>query len=155
MSEIYKFFRNLSIIIFLVMLLATYAYLPRKTGLLFEENGRLYFTITKHTFFYGFLGLFLLVQVIFYSLQKFLLQLHTRKSTPYNSQRFTDWIRCFNGVINIFIILVCLFIGLANNPDLFTFKKIIPLLYLGVVMILACLIWLLFILIGQRAVNQE
>ena len=122
MSRIYKAYRNLSVLSYLVVLLATYAYMPDKVGYLFSEYREPVNAISRGSYFYIFLGFFFLMNIMLHLFEKQVLSRISSESNVYLKERLTDWIRVFTGSSNIFIVLVMLFLAFAN----LIFKKACP-----------------------------
>ena len=149
MARIYKFYRSLSVFFYLVILLITYAYMPEKVGYLFNEYEEPIRAITRGTYFYSFLGLFIVVNTMLYLFDKQALSHLVSTSNMYLKERLTDWIRIFTGTSNMFMVLVMIFLVFSNSPNSVPIEQAIYLVYFGLLMIIACLIWLAGIAIRQ------
>ncbi|MFC2125279.1 hypothetical protein ACFLU5_10740 [Bacteroidota bacterium] len=149
MTRIYKFYRNLSALTYLVILLTTYAYMPEKVGYLFNEYREPVNTFSRGIYFYSFLGLFFVVNTMLLLFEKQILSRLMSPNNVYLKGRLTDWIRIFTGTSNIFIVLVMIFLVFVNSHGSVPAEQAIFLVYLGLLMIIACLIWLVVIAIKQ------
>jgi len=120
MIKVLKFFTTVSILIFLVAVLVVYAFLPDPSGLLFNSDGISVIEVSKNTFFYSILFIFVIIQTLHIVFIQTTLK---RKEGNYN-KKISIWIQGMILSINLFIILMIVFIGLANNADDFSFKSI-------------------------------
>ena len=136
MVKVLKFLTTASIIIFLVVILVVYAFLPDPSGLLYNKEGYRLFNVSKNTFFYVTLFIFILLQVILFLFNKIILTNHR----TIIMQHIETWFLGMRLAINLFIILLLVFIGLANNAIDFEFSSIIYLPYLAPMIVI---IWLL------------
>jgi hypothetical protein len=137
MIKILKSFTTLSIIIFLIILLVIYAYLPKSVGIIFSDSGEITWNVTRDSFFYSFLFTFFFLQLIFYLFTQF--KLNNVSHTSVN-ERLTIWFRGAILLINLFFIFTVLFLGLANNAVDYSYSSIKGIGYAGSVLIF---IWIL------------
>ena len=135
MNKFLKFFTNISIVIFLLTLLLVYAFLPNPLGILFDKNGIIAHELSKNTFFYITLFLFVTIQII-------LILFKRRSGIKLNIQRpyINSWLQGFHLTVNIFIILMLIFIGFANNAVDYSYGSISFLVYLAPLIVI---LWLL------------
>lgn len=146
MNKFLKFFTNVSIVIFLVTLLLVYAFLPDPFGILFDKNGVSVQAISKGTFFYSSLFVFVIVQIIFILFKK-------GSETKFNIQRpylFT-WFQGFHLSVNLFIITNLIFIGFANNAVNYTYGSIQLLVYIGPLIVILWLVMLPVFMILKKS----
>ena len=136
MSKLLKFFTTVSVILFLVAVLLVYAFLPDPSGLLFNKEGLRILSCSKNTIFYSALFIFVVLQVLFILFNKSVLA----KSNTIMMQKIQLWFRGMHLAINLFIILMLIFIGLANNAIDYTFSSIHYLAYLAPSIVI---LWLL------------
>lgn len=133
--RVLKSFTTLSIILFVPVLLLAYAFLGEECGILFTGTGESVFTLAKNEFFYAFLFSFFLFQVIIYLYQN---------STAYKKKDknafFAIWFQGMALAVNLFFILMIIFIGFANNAVDYTFGSITFIGYAGPVILM---IWLI------------
>jgi hypothetical protein len=120
MIKVLKFFTTISIFLFLVAVLIVYAFLPDPSGLLFDSNGISIIEISKNTFFYSILFIFVLIQILYILFSQTTLM---RKEGNENN-KISIWIQGMILSINLFIILMIVFIGLANNAVDYSFTSI-------------------------------
>ena len=139
MIRIIRVFTTFSILLFLIILLIVYAFLPDRVGIMFSNSGEKLYAISRNVFFYSLLWIFFLVQLTFY-----LFRIYVLKSWLKNSERLnlSVWFRGMFLTVNIFFILMVAFLGLANNAIDYTYKSIQNLAFAGPVMLL---IWLLLL----------
>jgi hypothetical protein len=146
MNKFLKFFTNVSIVIFLVALLLVYAFLPDPLGILFDKNGLTVHEISKGTFFYSSLFLFVIVQIILILFKK-------GSETKFNIQHpyLISWFQGFHLTINLFILLMLIFIGFANNAVNYTYDSIQFLIYLGPLIVILWAVMLPIFLILKKS----
>ena len=146
MNKFLKFFTSVSIIIFLVALLIVYAFLPDPLGLLFNEDGLPMREMSKNTFFYSTLFLFVISQIIlilFKNGRLFKMKL--------NREYLITWFQGFHLSINLFVILMLIFIGLANNAVDYSFSSIQFINYLAPLVVLVWLVMLPLLLLLKKS----
>jgi hypothetical protein len=120
MIKVLKFLTTVSILIFLVAVLVVYAFLPDPSGLLFNSDGGSIMEVSKNTFFYSILFIFVVIQILYIVFNQTTL---IRKEGSHN-KKISTWIQGMILSINLFIILMIVFIGLANNAVDYSFKSI-------------------------------
>lgn len=120
MIKVLKFFTTVSILIFLMAVLVVYAFLPDPSGLLFNSDGGSIVEASKNTFFYSILFIFVIIQILYIVFNQTTL---IRKEGSHN-KLISTWIQGMILSINLFIILMIVFIGLANNSVDYSFKSI-------------------------------
>ena len=120
MIKVLKFFTIVSILIFLMAVLVVYAFLPDPSGLLFNSDGGSIVEASKNTFFYSILFIFVIIQILYIVFNQTTL---IRKEGSHN-KLISTWIQGMILSINLFIILMIVFIGLANNSVDYSFKSI-------------------------------
>jgi len=133
--RVLKSFTTLTIILYVPVLLLVYAFLGEKCGIIFTESGEALFLITKNEFFYYFLFSFFLFHVIIYLYKK-----SSVTKNKDNSKPIFIWLQGMVLAINIFFILMTVFIGFANNAIDYTFESIKFIGYAGPAFIM---IWLI------------
>lgn len=146
MNKFLKFFTTISIIFFLISLLAVYAFLPDPLGILFKENGSVMKVMSKDTFFYSVLFLFTISQIIMILFKKMGV-FKMKIKNPY----FITWFQGFHLAINLFIILMLVFIGLANNAVDYTYGSIQFINYLAPLIVIGWLVLLPVFLILKKS----
>jgi hypothetical protein len=146
MNKFLKFFITVSIIVFLVTLLIVYAFLPDPTGILFNENGLRIHETPKGTFFYSALFLFVISQIILILFKKGVM-LKTKLKFPY----IITWFQGFHLSINLFIILILAFIGLANNAVDYTLSSIQFISYIAPLIVIVWLFMLPIFLLLKKS----
>lgn len=137
MIKFLKFFTNVSIVFFLVALLFVYAFLPDPLGILFDKNGSTVKEISKETFFYSTLFMFVIIQIILILFKK-------GSGMKLKMQRayLITWFQGFHLSINLFILLILIFIGFANNAVDYSYGSIQFLVYLAPLVVI---LWLLML----------
>ena len=128
MLRILSSFTRISMVLYLIILLIVYAYLPERVGLLFADTGEPVYSFSRDAFFYTFLLLFIILQWIFYLFSKHILASRFNKPPR---QILGTWFQGLMLMINIFFILMTLFMGLANNAIDYPYSRIGWLSYVG------------------------
>jgi len=146
MNKFLKFFTTVSIIIFLVALIIVYAFLPDPLGILFNENGLTIHEMSKDTFFYSILFLFVISQIILILFKKGVM-FKTKLKRP----NIITWFQGFHLSINLFIILMLMFIGLANNAVDYSFRSIQFISYLAPLIVIVWLVILPIFLLLKKS----
>jgi len=146
MNKFLKFFITVSIIVFLVALLIVYAFLPDPIGILFNENGLAIYEMSKDTFFYSVLFLFVISQIIL-----ILFKRGVMFKTKLKFSNIITWFQGFHLSINLFIILMLAFIGLANNAVDYTFSSIQFISYLAPLLVIVWLVMLPVFLLLKKS----
>ena len=146
MNKFLKFFITVSIIVFLVTLLIVYAFLPDPTGIFFNENGLTIYEMSKDTFFYSVLFLFVISQIIL-----ILFKRGVMFKTKLKFSNIITWFQGFHLSINLFIILMLAFIGLANNAVDYTFSSIQFISYLAPLLVIVWLVMLPVFLLLKKS----
>lgn len=146
MNKFLKFFTLVSIILFLVALLFVYAFLPDPLGLIFNEDGLPIQEMPKNTFFYSTLFLFVIIQIIlilFKNGRLFKIKL--------KREYLISWFQGFHLSINLFIILMLTFIGLANNAVDYSYSSIQFINYLAPLLVLVWILMLPIFLLVRKS----
>lgn len=139
MIRIISVFTSLTFILFLAILLIVYAFLPDPVGILFYKDGNTVYEITRNTFFYTSLGLFFLLQLAFYLFRIYVLN---RGLYRLDKRDLATWFRGMFLCVNIFFILLVIYIGLANNAINYSYSSIINLAFIGPFILLG---WLMLL----------
>jgi hypothetical protein len=113
-----------------------YAFLPDPCGLLFNGKGDAVFEVSKNTLFYTVFFIFVIIQILFMLYDKVI---SIRKEIKPNL-KISTWLQGMILSINLFIILILIFIGLANNAVDYSFSSIRFLAYVAPLIVI---IWLL------------
>jgi len=127
MIKVLKFFTTVSILLFLVVILIVYAFIPEPSGLLFNKDGVIIYEASKDSFFYSSLFIFVLIQFLFMIFNKTILV----RIEVSHFKKISVWLQGMILSINLFIILMIIFIGLANNAIDYSFTSIKFLAYLA------------------------
>jgi len=147
MSKLLKFFTTVTVFIFLAVILIVYAFIPDPSGLLYNKEGYRIFSMSRNAFFYSTVFIFVLLQVIPILFNKLVL---TDKENRI-LQNIETWFQGMRLAINLFIILMLIFIGLANNAVDFSFSSIHYLAYLAPSIVIVWLLTLpVFILMKRK-----
>lgn len=137
MERVFGFFITATIVLYLGAILIVYAFMPDPCGLLFDEHGKIYYSLSRNIFFYTSIFAFLLIQILMTAIEK---SYFMKSHNDAKFIRIKIWYKGLRLAVNIFLILMLVFIGLANNAVNFSFESIhnIPYFASGIV-----LIWML------------
>ncbi len=147
MIKLLRSFTTLSIILFLIALLVVYAFLPGTVGILFSDTGKPVMDIGRNTFFYSSLGIFLIIQLIFYLFNQQVLEKHYTAS---ENRPFNVWFRGIILLINLFFVLMIVFTGMANNAQDYSYSSVTAIAYVGPVLIFLWIFTLPFFYLQYR-----
>ena len=139
-----------SVLVFLGVVLFTYGFLRNDIALSLQEGNFPAIHLSKSQFFYAAIGVFLVSNVIFYSLAR-LLKLRLEKlddeSVEYQSKyNLRNWLMSFSLILNVFYGLSVIIISVINNPSETSLEKYAFLAYLGPFLILVGIVALIYIL---------
>ena len=141
-SRIHTAFRFITLILFLVVFLIVYGYLPEKVVLYSDAQTLYEYRLDKQLFFYIALGSFLVTNIVLVFSSKILEQLNrvneSRKKIRIDGAYYSalkNWMASFSGVLNLNYLLIVMFVCFYNF-DLGHYGWI---LYIGIVLIL---IWI-------------
>lgn len=139
MTRIIRVFTTFSIILFVADLLLVYAFLPDPSGIMFTKDGAIIYSVSRNVFFYAFLVVFFLVQLIFYLFRTYVF---SNWLENHEKQRLIAWFRGMFLLVNLFFILFVTFLGLANNAVDYTYSSVVNLAIAGPFLII---VWLLLL----------
>ncbi len=128
MVKIISVFFNMSIVLFLVVLMVVYAFLPESSGILFDREGGNIQEISRNTIFYTTLIGFIIVQLLFYLFNTTVLN---KKFSTSKKRYISIWFKGMFLAINVYFISMLIFLGLANNAVDYTFSSIEYVSFLG------------------------
>ena len=100
--------RQLSIILFLIVFVLVYAYMPVMVTL--SPDG--HFEIHKESFFYYGAGSFLIINIITRIITNFFLT----RLISWKGEETASWFLALPLIINIYLIFIAGFLGVLNNP---------------------------------------
>ncbi len=153
MHRLFFFGWLVTAILFVIILLYVYAYLPE--SVVWNPSGQTTLqTLTRDSFFYLALILFVLTNVACFIFAK-MLDLFKGSASLVSKNRilqesFITWFSGLAVVINLFFIASIVFIGLTNNLDEQQLSYFYFLTFLAPVLFSICLIWLVIILIRKK-----
>lgn len=161
MIKFLKLFQILSILFFLPLLLIVYAYLPEQVILTADHIGYLNL-ISKETFFYAVLFLFVITNALCISLGRALKQLPARQSVSgsavfYNMESkngIIAWLKSFCIILNTLFIFGLVYIGMLNNEEAIKGTNYNFFFYTGPILVLIWLLLFVFIIL-RRPKNKE
>ncbi len=150
MFKLSKIFKTISSLGFIAILIITYAYLINDPQVYLDSRKIL--SIDVETFFYYSLGLFVLLYLLFFIFERVLMSMNNGKKKKgfINSSAFLGWLNTFSISTNILLISYVVFIGFLNSENSLKMMNYVFLLYLGPILILACLILLPVLFIKHR-----
>lgn len=156
MNRLVKFGWFLTGLLFLVVLLWVYAYMPKMVSIETGTGGVSSYLISRENIFYLSLAIFAFVNAILFSFRKLIvLNQNGRGSveTPGKSRVKEDlavWALGFAAALNIFFVFGILYMGFFSNPEGRNFAHYAPVVYAGPVLIGILLIILVYILLKKR-----
>lgn len=141
MIRIIKLLYAVSVLVFLVVLLYIYAFLPDQVGIYFNALGEPIWQITKAAFFYATLGVFVLTNglILLYK------NLSKSDDAMRKWQTFSDWLSGLSLIINVTCIFSVLFIGMYHNAEHFDITNYIVLVYLGPALLVGWIFWFIYL----------
>lgn len=110
--KIVRFLWFLSVLIFLAVLLFTYAGLPEEVKI--QDETAAGFTATKEGLFYGMLVLIALVNSLVFIIKSFYAK----------NEDYQTWVNAFIASMNIFFTLSIMYIGSLNSTEKFDYTMI-------------------------------
>jgi hypothetical protein len=145
-------FRGITLVLFTLILVYTYALLP--DAVVWNVSANAFETISKENFFFIALGLGFGINLIFVGAGRYFKKRSYLVSPqiPFNLKAMPGWIYGFAGFLNLFFIFLLFFFGFINSgEDLQSNNFYGPLFYLGPVLIVA---WLLYLPLALRKKNE-
>lgn len=158
MSRLVKYFWFLSMFIFLITLLYVYAYLPGMVAIHAGPQGQADQFIERSTFFYVSVGFFLIANISFYVLKRLLQAIWLRKSSSGSAtparlsmrEDVANWLLGFAAAINIFFVLILIYLAIFNNSEDMSLGMYAPLVYGGPVLMGILFLVLIYIFAKKR-----
>lgn len=159
MSRLVKYFWFLSMFIFLVALLYVYAYLPGMVGIQADPQGYVNEFVSRSTFFYVSVGIFLVANISLYVLKRMLETIWERGSSAGGTisarqsmrKDVADWLLGFAAAINIFFVLILVYLAIFNNSEDMNQGMYAPLVYGGPVLMAILFLILIYIFAKKRS----
>ena len=111
-NKIFNALRGISSMLLLFVLLYAYANLPQNVGLSSDHVGSPANFVTRNTFFFGCLLLFVTINASFFIWIQFL-----KKSITSKSQLIPIWWNGLNTLLNIFFVVSLTFISAFNSLE--------------------------------------
>ena len=141
----------LTFLLFFAVLMLTYAFLPEKFSLSAEAWGT---SIDRAVFFYVTLAVFVVINLTALILRRMLEALPLTsvvyaRNELFKSQLVT-WLGGLMSAVNICLTTLIGYVSLSNNQEDFSIDSFSFLIYLGPVLLGACVIWLFYILSSRR-----
>ena len=152
MISIVKAVRIITSLAFLGVLLYIYAYLPDPVKLPVDLAGIKEILVNKGNLFYFMIGIFAIVSITSFFVIRMI------NALPVSEHSFktnlTNWSLSFLAVINIFLILSLVIIGIINDTEGPASGNYIALAYIGPVLLIAWL-FLLVVVISKRVIAKS
>jgi hypothetical protein len=120
--------------------------MPDPSGIIFNNEGKIIYSTSRDVFFYTSLFIFVLIQILLFIFNKLVLA----KRQGINIEIISTWFQGIALAINLFIILMVIFIGLANNAIDYSFSSIQFIAYLAPSFLILWLLALPFILFFSK-----
>jgi len=120
--------------------------MPDPSGLIFNKEGYIIYATSRDVFFYTSLFIFVLIQVLILLFNKLVLA----KRQGINIEIISTWFQGIGLAINLFIILMLIFIALANNAIDYSFSSIHFIAFLAPSFLILWLLALPFILFFSK-----
>jgi hypothetical protein len=117
--------------------LTVYAFSPEMVGIVYSPEGEAVYEVSRNMFFYSAMILFMIFQLIFYL---FKVNVIRHRFQGEKGTKLGTWFRGMFLGVNVFFILMIIFIGLASNAVDYSFSSINYIALIGPVLIL---FWLL------------
>ena len=151
MISIVKAVRVLSSLAFLGVLLYVYAYLPDPVKLPVDVGGIKELLVHKGNLFYAMIGIFALVSITSFFVIRLI---NTLPGSEVNFKKnLTNWSLSFLVVINVFLILSLVIIGVINSTEQTSIGNYATLAYIGPVLLIIWL-FLLILVVSRRLVAR-
>ncbi|MCG8322023.1 MAG: hypothetical protein MI921_21170 [Cytophagales bacterium] len=143
MISIVKAVRVISSLAFLGVLLYVYAYLPDPVKLPVDLGGIRELLVNKGNLFYVMVGIFAIVSTTSFFVVRLI---NTLPGSEISFKKnLTNWSLSFLVVINIFLILSLIIIGIINNTERAGIGHYATLAYVGPVLLVIWLFLLIFV----------
>ncbi|MEQ8551487.1 MAG: hypothetical protein RLQ12_16025 [Cyclobacteriaceae bacterium] len=139
MLKVVNLVKVFSVLIFLGTLSLVYAYMPIMVKL--DEEGMT--EIHKENFFYGSVGVFIVVNVLILIIQNMI----NKKAID---EFLKAWVGGFTFVFNLYLAFIIGFLGVLNNPTHIPASSYYYLNWLGPIMVLVWLIGLIFLVLKRK-----
>ena len=151
MISIVKAVRVISSLAFLGVLLYVYAYLPDPVKLPVDLGGIRELLVNKGNLFYIMVGIFAIVSTTSFFVVRLINKLPGSEISF--KKNLTNWSLSFLVVINIFLILSLVIIGIINNTERAGIGHYATLAYVGPVLLVIWLFLLIFV-VAKRLVAR-
>jgi len=138
MIKVVNVLNTFSAILFAIVLLTVYAYLPISIDLNIEGMSNMH----KQDFFYNSIGIFVGINV--------LMRLVINIGFKHLANVLQAWFRLFIFIINVYFTLMIGFIGVWNNATSITPSTYSYLNYIGPFLLVVWIIGLIFLVIKKR-----
>ena len=153
MYKVFKLLSRITAFIFVAMLLYVYAFLPEMVGLYFGGSEKAIFELSREAFFYSSIILFVVTTVFLSYLKKSLKAVSTAEissgltESKVNGLQF--WANGMSVMFNLFLVFSVSFVGMYHNDEHFNNGYFAFLAYLGPLLLIGWIFYLVFILIRK------
>jgi len=151
-----KFFRLLWVftaLAFFATLILSYAFLPERVGILADAEGIPNEFVSKATFFYSALGIFVVINLMGSVFLGVLSAVPDSSGFYFRSEEFkeniTSWFSTFISIVNVFLITATLYVSLFNNQGDYTIGEFNYLIYIAPLLLAASFFWLVYIIVRR------
>ncbi|HBH24229.1 MAG TPA: hypothetical protein DDY13_12495 [Cytophagales bacterium] len=150
LERVIRFVRNVSVILFLGVLLLVYAYLHENPTFYLDENQQI--GISLNSFFYGSLIIFAFANLFLNIMLSFSDKIAPgmRSGLFFRSAEmkanFRIWLYGFNAATNFFLLSIVGYLGLLNSSDQYGLSGYRWVVYMGPVFVVIILIGLILML---------
>lgn len=152
MIKVLTFLWNISLLVYLVILLLVYAYMPESVAYQADELGNYAEFVSKDTFFYTILIGFVISNAIFYFFRR-TMEFSKKSAGFFGDQGFKEtflsWFLVFKLSVNALFIFTTIFLGIFNNQEDLNINQFDLLAYLGPSLVVLSLL-ILIILLAKR-----
>ncbi|MFP4093197.1 MAG: hypothetical protein ACLFUB_01845 [Cyclobacteriaceae bacterium] len=153
MLKIFKFLWVLTALLYFASLVLSYAFLSESVAISADERGIPDEFITKETFFYTALAIFVVINLLGSAFLRILTGVPASSGMYFRSGNFkeniTSWFAGFIGIVNVFLASAAAYIALYNNQGDYQISQFNWLIYVAPVLMFISLVWLV-IIIGKR-----
>ena len=137
-------------IFFFAALILSYAFLPERVGILADEEGIANEFVSKETFFYSALAIFIVINLLGSFFLGILTAVPETSGLYFNSENFkesiTSWFSSFIAIANVFLVTATLYVSLYNNQSDYTIDEFNFLIYVAPLLLVVSLVWLVFVI---------
>ena len=150
MLKLFRLLWVITALAFFAALVLSYAFLPDRVGILADEEGIANEFVSKETFFYGALGIFVVINLLGSIFLGLLTAVPATSGFYFRSDDFkeniTSWFSTFISIVNIFLTTATLYVSLFNNQGDYTISEFNFLIYIAPLLLAVSFLWLVYII---------